>query len=247
MLQIIISGKQYEIPDKWEDVTMRQLINSQRLLKEMPEKLSKITFPESEKDKPPKLTEKDEIEFLAYYLRWFEYWTNIPDAKKIHIDDLKAAYEVLQVFMFMPIEFESEATIEFKGVTYMLPSIEKLMSGDLKYMANATYEVFVEGMQLSSGLNKLHEGDLSSLQLLTATYYREQVEKGFLITKTEAVAYDEEGTKRRAEIFLDLPMDKVWGAYFFLCNHLEKSLTGLQTSLKEKVQGIASLKDLAGI
>lgn len=227
---------------------MRQLLNSQSLLKEMPDKLTKITFPENEKDKPPEITEEDEKPFWEFYRKWVKYWTGISESvsMKIHMDDLKKAYEILQVFMYAPESMDFKGVIEFKDITYMLPKAETLMSGNTKNMADSTYEEFVEGMQLSSGINKLQDGDLSALSLLTATFYREQVKKGFLKIKTEAVPYDEEGTKERAEIFMDLPMDKVWGAYFFLCTHLEKSLNGLQTSLKEKAKAAVSLKDLVG-
>jgi len=249
MIQITISDKRYQIPDCWEDVTMRKTINSQLLLKDMPTKLKELTYPEKDA-KPPKLTQADHKEFLDFYLKWFVYWTGVSEgiSKKIHLEDLKRAYEVLTIFMYAPNDMEHRETITHKGVTYMLPSVERLVSGTDKHMANATYEEFVEGMQLSTGLDKLAEEDLSALPLLTATFYREAKLVGWWRWKrAEACAYDEEGTKRRAELFMDLPMSDVWGAYFFLCFHLERSLSGLQTSLKGKVQGIASLKGLVGI
>ncbi len=107
-------------------------------------------------------------------------------------------------------------------------------------MAESTYEEFVEGMQITAMLNKLKNSDLSALPLLTATFYREQVTYGMWYQKkrTKIIEYDEEGTKKRAELFMDLPMSDVWGAYFFLISHLKKSLSGLQTSLPERVQEI---------
>ena len=249
MIKIIISGNKYTIPESWKDVTMRQLLNSQSLLKEMPDKLNKITFPENEKDEPPEITDEDEKPFWEFYRKWVKYWTGISQevSMKIHMDDLKRAYEILQVFMYAPESMDFKGVIEFNDVTYMLPKAETLMGGNVKHMADSTYEEFVEGMQLSSGINKLQDGDLSALSLLTATFYREQVTTGNWMNKrTEPVPYDEEGTKKRAEIFMGLPMDKVWGAYFFLCTYLEKSLNGLQTSLKEKAKAAGSLKDLVG-
>lgn len=247
MIYVTISNKKYGIPDDWSEVTMRELLNSQRLLKELPDKLDKMLFPVKDAEEPV-MNDKDELEFLEFYRRWLVLWTKIPDhiSKQIHIDDLTASFSSLQMFLYTPKELPFKGVIEFKGVTYMLPTTEELMSGNEKHMADATFEEFVEGMQLSSSLDSLKSGDLSVLAILTATYYREQV-KGFL-KKPVAVPYDEEGTKKRAEIFMDLPMSDVWGAYFFLCNHLEKSLNGLQTSLKEKGErGIVSLKDLVGI
>ncbi|MGR3220398.1 MAG: hypothetical protein ACUZ8H_11375 [Candidatus Anammoxibacter sp.] len=238
MVKIDISGKDYDMPNDWQDITMRQLLDSQKLLKEMPDKMRQLTFPEKKKA-TPKITDNDEIEFWEFYRKWLVFWTDISDetSKKIQMDGLKLAYEVLQIFMFTPEDIDYKEKIRFKGVNYALPAIENLISGQTKYMANSTYEEFVEGMQLTALLGKLQQGDLSTLPLLTATFYREEINSKWYQRKgTKVVPYDEEGTKKRAEIFMDLPMSNVWGAYFFLIIHLKKSLSGLQTSLPERVQ-----------
>jgi hypothetical protein len=239
MVKIDISGKEYNLPNDWQDITMGQMLDSQKLLKEMPDKMRQLTFPDKKKA-TPKITENDEIEFWEFYRKWLVFWTDIPDStsKKIQMDGLKLAYEVLQVFMFTPADIIHKEKINFKGVTYILPPTEELTSGHTKYMADSTYEEFVEGMQITTMLNKLKNKDLSALPLLTATFYREQVRcnKFYQKKRKKIIEYDEEGTKKRAKLFMDLPMSDVWGAYFFLILHLKKSLSGLQTSLPDQLQ-----------
>ena len=230
MIKIDISGKDYNMPNDWQDITMRQLLDSQKLLNDMPDKMRQLTFPEKKKA-TPKITDNDEIEFWEFYRKWLVFWTDIPDniSKKIQMDGLKTAYEVLQVFMFTPTDISYNEKINFKDVIYILPPTEELISGQTKYMANSTFEEFVEGIQITALLNKLENSDLSALPLLTATFYREEVQcnEWYQKKRTKIIPYDEEGTKKRAEIFMELPMSDVWGAYFFLIIHLKKSLSGL--------------------
>lgn len=239
MIKIDIAGKDYDMPNEWQDITMQQLLDSQKLLNEMPDKMRQLTFPEKKKA-TPKITEDDEIDFWGFYRKWLVFWTDIPDdiSKKIQMDGLKLAYEVLQIFMFTPEDISYNEKIQFKGVTYALPAVENLISGQTKYMADSTFEEFVEGMQITALLNKLKNSDLSALPLLTATFYREEMQYGrwYQKKRTGVVPYDEDGTLKRAEIFMELPMGDVWGAYFFLISHLKKSLSGLQTSLPAKVR-----------
>lgn len=239
MVKIDIGKKEYDLPNDWKDITMGQLLDSQKLLKAMPDKMRQLTFPEKKKA-TPKITENDEIEFWEFYRKWLVFWTDIPDSvsKKIQMDGLKIAYEILQVFMFTPKDVDYKEEITFKDVVYMLPPTEEIMSGHTKHMADSTFEEFVEGMQITAMLNKLKNEDLSALPLLTATFYREKVTYGnwYQKKRTKIIDYDEEGTKKRAKLFMDLPMSDVWGAYFFLIIRLKRSLSGLQTSLPEKVQ-----------
>lgn len=238
MVKIDIGDKEYNMPNDWQDITMRQMLDSQKLLEEMPDKMRQLTFPDKKKA-TPKITENDEIAFWEFYRKWLVFWTGVPDStsKKIQMDGLKLAYEVLQVFMFTPKDIDYKERINFKHVTYILPPTEELTNGQTKYMANSTFEEFTEGMQITAMLNRLKNKDLSALPLLTATFYREEVYYGNVFKRrTKIVAYDEEGTKKRAKLFMDLPMSDVWGAYFFLILHLKKSLRGLQTSLPEKLQ-----------
>ena len=194
MVKIDISGKDYDMPNEWQDITMRQLLDSQKLLKEMPDKMRQLTFPEKKKA-TPKITDNDEIDFWDFYRKWVVFWTDISDetSKKIQMDGLKIAYEVLKVFMFTPTDISYNEKINFKGVAYILPPTKELISGQTKYMANSTFEEFVEGMQITAMLNKLKNEDLTALPLLTATFYREQVTYGMWYQKrrTKITTYDE--------------------------------------------------------
>ena len=232
---IKVENKEYNCPSDWGDVTMGELIGAQELIKAMPEKLKELTFSDKEMD----IDVDEEIDIWDFYRKWVVYWTDIPDdiSKKIEINGLKLAYEVLQMFMFMPSEPEILKEITFKGVRYGLPKTERLLNGMTKHMANSTYEEFVEGCQLTKRLNKLQDGDLTVLPVLTATFYRPIIIKGRWWWKKEVIEdYDEDKTRERAILFQDLPMDKVWSAYFFLINRLTKYVNGLPISLVEEVK-----------
>lgn len=239
MVKIDIDNKEYNLPNDWADITMRQLLASQELLKEMPDKLRQLTFPDKKKA-TPKITENDEIDFWEFYRKWLIFWTDISDdvSRRIEINGLKLAYEVLQRFMGFPAkeDIKLKEAIELKGIKYILPPTETLINKKEKHMADATYEEFVEGVQLTKRLNDLKEGKLDILPILTATFYRPEISYGqwWQKKRTKIMPYDEVSTKARAELFKDLPMDEVWGAYFFLTQRLETLLSGLQNYLKEK-------------
>ena len=246
MLQIEIDRTVYNLPNEWEDITMRQLLSSQELIKEMPKLLYRHTFPKKNQKKLPKIR-LDNLEVWAFYLKWFEHFVKVPNAKLIRREDLKATYDILTFFMTTPNEeLPFDEHIKFKGTEYHLPESEELANGTIKHMTNSTYEDFVEGVQLTSQLARMKEGDLTVLPVLTATFYRPRHRsiKNFMRATVEP--YDEDKVKKRAELFLDLPMSHVWGAYFFLCKHLEQYSNGLKTSLRDKVLQNRTLKGMAG-
>lgn len=234
MLRIEIGSKEYDLPNEWKDITMSKLLESQKLLDSMPENLRKHTFPDNKKSTPKKI-KYDDLKVWEFYLKWFEFFVKCPDAKKIRNEDLKAAYVVLSIFMFAPKEMEHDEFIKFKGKYYDLPTAEHLANGMTKHMADSTYEEWVEGVQLTSQLARMKKQDLTVLPTLTATFYRPRQRKLKNLMRATVEPYIEEEVKKRAELFLELPMNVVWGAYFFLLKHLTELQNGLQTSLKERV------------
>lgn len=235
MLKVEIDGKNHDLPNEWGDATMGQLLKSQELISEMPSNLYKHTFHDKKKAKPKKI-QPDDKEVWAFYLKWVEFWVDAPDIKKIRRSDLKLAYQILSIYMFTPKEMEYSKTMKFKGTYYELPSAQELANGRMKYMADSTYEEWVEGVQLTSQLARMERGDLTVLPVLTATFYRPRQRRLKNFMRATVEPYTEESVKERAELFMDLPMTHVWGAYFFLTTHLERLLNGLQTSSKGKEQ-----------
>ena len=245
MLRIDIAGTVYDMPNDWSDITMRQLLESQKLIPNMPDKMKAILFPEKGKE-VPEILKADEQGILDFTLKWFKFWVDCPNAHQINVADLKAAFDILTMFMYTPKDMEYDDHISFKGVDYYLPETEKLVSGRVKHMANSTYEEWVEGAQLTSQLSRMEQGDLSVLPILTATFYRPRKRTLRNFMRATVESYDEEKVAARAELFMDLPMNVVWGSYFFLAMHLEKYVNGLQTSLKETVVEAQRQKDTVG-
>jgi len=236
-MKIDLDGKEFEMPIHWHDVTLGQIIESDKLLNDMPEKLRLATFENKEQE----YSDDDQIDNWKFFRKWIGYWIKIPDNYELKIDDVKMLYQATQIFMGSASEDDVliEPTITFKDVEYGLPEAEKLLNGQTKQMANSSYGEFIESAQLTTKVNQLKSGDLTALPLLTAILYRPIKESGFLWWKKRRVSdYIEEEVMQRVEVFKGLPMDKVWSAYFFLITHLEKYVSGLATSLKgeEKAQ-----------
>jgi len=236
-MKIDLDGKGFNLPVNWEDVTLGQIIESDKLLNDMPDKLHKATFD----NKPQEYTDDDLIDNWKFYRKWVGFWTQIPENYELKVEDVTWLYEATLIFMGSATEEDIiiYPEIHFKGVEYGLPEAEKLLNGQTKEMANSSYGEFIESAQLTTKINQLKSGDLTALPLLTAILYRPMKESGLLWWKKRKVAdYNEGDVMKRMSLFKELPMDKVWSAYFFLITHLEKYVSGLATSLKAEGKGV---------
>lgn len=241
-MNVNIGGKDFNLPIHWHEATLSDILESNKLVDAMPEKLHQETF----ENKKVKYTDDEQIDNWKFYRKWVGFWTKIPDDYELSLEDLKWLYFSTVIFMGAAQEDDVmiEDTICFKGVEYGLPEPEILLNGNNKEMADSTYGEFIESAQLMTKINQLKGGDLTALPLLTAILYRPIEQTGALWWKKRTVSkYNEDEVMKRMEIFKELPMDKVWGAYFFLIGHLTKYVSGLQTSLK----GEGSLLDTVGI
>lgn len=230
--------KSYPLPSEWSEVTLQQILDSRELADQMPERYYESIF-KNEKGKEFEFTDNEKIDIWAFKRKWVGFWTGISeDDNSIHVNDLEDCYSILAMFLGSPKSSDLPIieSIDFKGISYYLPKTEKIAGGSVKHMADCSYQEFIEGAQLTNRLNRISEGDLTVLALLTATYYRPKVTTGMLWwKKTEVEEYDEAKVLARAEVFKELPMDKVWSSYFFLDKHLHTYLNGLQTSFQEEV------------
>tara|TARA_Y100000593_G_scaffold94734_1_gene195492 strand:- start:10526 stop:11251 length:726 start_codon:yes stop_codon:yes gene_type:complete len=238
-MDISFDGNIFNLPIHWSEVTLGQIIESDKILNNMPEKLFDETF----NDKDVTYDADDEIDNWKFYREWVGFWVKIPDNYELKVSDLKWLYTSLQYLMGAASEDDIliHETFTFNGVKYGLPKAEKLLNGSVKEMADSTYAEFIECAQLTTKIGQLKKGDVSALPMLTAILYRPIIKTGFWFWKKEKVSdYKEKEVQQRMEEFKKLPMDKVWGAYFFLTEHLSVYLVGLQSSLKERVAATGS-------
>jgi hypothetical protein len=236
-MKVTFDGKIFNMPINWHEVTLSQIIESDKIVKDMPEKLYQETF----EGKEVEYTDDEKIDNWKFYRKWVGYWVQLPDNYELKIDDLKWLYQSLVYLMGSANEEDIliQKTITFNNVEYGLPEAEKLLNGQVKEMANSTYAEFIECAQLTTKINQLKSGDLTALPMLTAILYRPIVETGFWFWKKRKVSkYKEHEVEKRMQEFNSLPMDKVWSAYFFLAEHLKEYLNGLQTSLKGQVREV---------
>ena len=230
-MRIEIRGKEYNLPIHWHEVTLNDILGSNKLLDDMPEKLYQETF----EQKKVEHTDDDQIDNWKFYRKWVGYWCKLPEDYDLSVEDLQWLYSSTQIFMGSAQEDDIMIfdTISFKGVEYGLPEPEVLLNGNTKQMADSSYGEFIESAQLMTKINQLKDGDLTALPMLTAILYRPIEIKGWWWWRKRSVSkYKESEVMERMEAFKQLPMDKVWSAYFFLIGHLGKYVSGLQTSLK---------------
>jgi hypothetical protein len=231
-MKIDLDGREFDMPIHWHEVTLQQILDSDKLIKDMPGRLHLETFEGKEQE----YDEDDLIDNWKFYRKWVGFWTKIPDNYELTVDNVKTLYEATQIFMGSANEdtIVIEPSIKFRGVEYGLPQPEKLLNGQVKQMATSSFGEFIECAQLTSKINQLKDGDMTALPLLTAILYRPFEVTGSLWWKKRRVSeYNEDNVMERVEVFKDLPMDKVWSAYFFLIGHLKEYVNGLATSLKE--------------
>lgn len=260
MLVIEIENLDYYCPQNWVDVTLRQYCDSVNVLNSMPKKLYTITFGKQEDVDKLEITTEDELEFASFYKKWVAFWCGVPEniigKLPVEVEDgigVINLYNMLTKFMVMPTEKECPIiqNIEYNGIVYMLPESQKNLNGELHPMVNATFDEFYEGAELKRVQQDLKDGNAKILPLLTAIIYRpaKAIRKGLFrkVVGYEIEPYDSSKVKDRAGLFAHLPMDKVWGAYFFF---IQSRLTLLKNTLNsskgEAEKHLMSL-DMAGI
>lgn len=249
MIIVSINDKKYNVCSEWKDVTISQVEKAFAIKEKLSDEVKKFFYSADEF----KLTKEHEREIVKFEKEWIEAFSNIPKTelnKTVLInedgDNITSLFRICQKFMYDPQqnEIEIKEQIEFKGVKYYLPQSVTTLKGIKKIFAQGTYEDYMEGSKLFEAFND--KPDLTRLSQLTATLFRPKIKTGILWFKKEVIEYyDEDAVNKRAELFKELPMDMVWGAYFFFMLSNLKLLSGFQTSLKEatnlsKLEALAS-------
>lgn len=260
MLIIEIDNIEYECPQSWADVTLKHYCDSVEVLNSMPKKLYTITFGKQEDVEKLDITSEDELTFASFYKKWVAFWCQVPESiigkLPVQVEDgigVINLYNMLTKFMVMPNENECPISeqIEYNGVKYMMPDSQKKLNGEIQPMVNATFDEFYEGAELKRVQQDLKDGNAKILPLLTAIIYRpaKAIRKGLFrkVVGYEIEAYDSSKVKERAGLFAHLPMDKVWGAYFFFIRSRLTLLKNTLNSSKEEVEKHLTSLDMDGI
>lgn len=268
MLVLEIDKTEYHCPQSWADVTLKQYCESVSVLDLMTKKLNTLTFGKEEERNKVELTNEDNLEFASFYKTWVSFWCGIPleIVGKLPVETeggfgVINLYSILLKFMVAPPQSECHQSdmIEYKGKKYMLPETLKTLNGQDQPMVNSSFDEFYEGAELKRIQGELKNGNAKVLPLLTAIMYRpaklnetrykfiEWLRFTIPHKKYIIEEYDSNKVKSRAALFSDLPMDKVWGAYFFF---IQLKLTLLKNTLhssKVEAEKPQRFLDMAGI
>ena len=234
------------MPTEWSDIPFWKAVEAANMIaRDMPDKFKEIHFPaepdegeEAKEAEPPEVTPEEQEEFEEFMLKFVAFMCQIPPdtAGQILMDDesdsrlgLSTVYANLIKFMGYPKEGEIEApeTFTHNGVEYGLSPSEVDVDGNAVPMRRSKYIEYREANLTARLWNELHEGNLENWTLLTAVLYRPiKTRKRWPWSKPEKYVeeYRSDTVKERALRFEELPMNVVFGSYFFLQRRQAESL-----------------------
>ena len=220
----------YELPDGWEDLTLNQFLDINKITEEAP------------KDDA---SDKDKLNFQIKFISHF----NIPEEalKSVKLYDatekqagIVNIFEHLWKFTQLPTnpEFIEFNKFKLNDITYCFNTNTIDLSGGDRPLTDYTFIEYEEANGVLQAMQKLKEGQLDTLALLTAIFFRPAKKKFLQVFKSYDIEpYDEATVYARSEVFKkELSMDKVWSAYFFLLNRIAKSRLDTAHSLLAEVE-----------
>lgn len=231
MIPVLIGKKKYNFPTDWSDVTCKEFLEQQELQKEMPESLETKQMPK--KGEPDFSFENELPEELEFKRKWICLMGNVPEdvlSKNILMHDrgellgFYTIYRWLATYQYVP-ELPIQDEIEHKGKIYALPIDKYDAMGAKIPMGYANFGEWAEASELKRLYGNIENKVFSAMPKLTAivyrpkkTIYKKKLSGIKLKTLTQDIIedYDTDKANARAKEFIDLPMDKVWSAYFFL-------------------------------
>jgi hypothetical protein len=229
MIQATILNKDYQIRDKWEDNTIKQMAKAQAYIDNMPKWLENYIYSDSDDQQPI-----SESKLLAFQIDWIELFSDIPREYLESEISVNAANEISLVELFSLVsKFLGEPKEEELGKSeiirlgkkeYKLIKSVKTAGGIDKMLGGATYKHFAESQALSSLFQKKNYRKWEYLSRITAILFRED----------EDEVYDEELIEMRSKAFEALPVSEAYKGYFFLLGHFNKLQKSTITSLTEK-------------
>ena len=213
MLKVKLNEKEYEIPEKWEEVKFSKFLDFYNLTKtfKTQEQLEE-EFKEMGDTKDLYMS----LDNLKSNTKMISYWTGISE-EDVAMCDLDEVAEVLKDLAFLneqyhPIHIDS---FVFNEEKYFLPEIG---------MGKQTFGQYVEAEQLEINNAKLDKGRIEVMP--------EQVA---ILCKKEGESHiDDDEVDKRAIMFKELDMATVWDVAFFLTRHESLLMTSFLISQKEE-------------
>jgi hypothetical protein len=236
MVTIEYLGKEYDVKSGWDELTIREFVQLQKVVNKAPTKLKEILglLYQGKQDEVSNMelsTREASKTFPKFYGDMMVACSTI-SSKDINKAMPSAREEFFKKYLIKfafgcliaPVDVPAvdREDFEFDGEVYPLPKSRKVM-GKERPMGKISTIQFTEAADLDIAMREYDEGDYSKLANIVS----------ILCTK-EGEEYDEDVCLDRAEKFMDLTMDIVWDVFFYLDELWSLStLHTLQSSLEE--------------
>lgn len=224
---IITIDKDYFIPNDFSDLTLKDFVAINDFI---------------EKNKVDEISDDLKLDFYVNYISLFGIEKDALKGVKLLSNNenelgIINLFNHLWQFTQMPSkENITEFTkFEFEGVTYGFNKNSVNLTGGVRPMNDYTFEEYEEANSILTSMNMVSEGKLEHLSLLCAIFYRPIIWKRF---KKIIAPYNAETVKQRADLFMNLPMDKIFAAYFFLLSRIIGYNEDIANSLLKEVKAI---------
>ena len=203
MLNIEINNKEYNIPNKWEEMTLDYYCGIYEIIK-------KYQITEDEENSENDLTKYIANQENKMYRDLFIYMTKIDEKtmKNVPISDVFAVIECLEEIME---EYKPKGLdyFEFEGDVYYFP---------LDFLRTGTFGDYIESQQLEMNTQYLKNGRFDILP-----------EQMAILCKNVDEEVDLDDIDEKAKKFRGLTMDIVWEFSFFLNKRTLASLNVIKT------------------
>ena len=203
MLNIEINNKEYNIPNKWEEMTLDYYCGIYEIIK-------KYQITEEEQNSENDLTKYLANQENKMYRDLFIYMTKIDEKtmKNVPISDVFAVIECLEEIME---EYKPKGLdyFEFEGDVYYFP---------LDFLRTRTFGDYIESQQLEMNTQYLKNGRFDILP-----------EQMAILCKKVDEEVDLDDIDEKAKKFRGLTMDIVWEFSFFLNKRTLASLNVIKT------------------
>ena len=203
MLNIEINNKEYNIPNKWEEMTLDYYCGIYEIIK-------KYQITEEEENSENDLTKYLANQENKMYRDLFIYMTKIDEKtmKNVPISDVFAVIECLEEIME---EYKPKGLdyFEFEGDVYYFP---------LDFLRTGTFGDYIESQQLEMNTQYLKNGRFDILP-----------EQMAILCKKVDEEVDLDDIDEKAKKFRGLTMDIVWEFSFFLNKRTLASINVIKT------------------
>lgn len=203
MLNIEINNKEYNIPNKWEEMTLDYYCGIYEIIK-------KYQITEDEQNSENDLTKYIASQENKMYRDLFVYMTKIDEKtmKNVPINDVFSVIECLEEIME---EYKPKGLdyFEFENDVYYFP---------LDFLRTGTFGDYIESQQLEMNTQYLKNGRFDILP-----------EQMAILCKKVDEEVDLDDIDEKAKKFRGLTMDIVWEFSFFLNKRTLASLNVIKT------------------